>query len=94
MCFQTLGCTKYKLLACTVAYEKIFVTGNAGRKTCCLTIGSEELTLTILQGKPFGLGGEEGWRKAERSQLTFKICNAFTFPYWLSALVGLSHHIF
>lgn len=72
----------------------LFVIGNVRRRICCLNIGNEELTLTILQGKPFGLGGEEGWRRAERSQLGFKIRTAFRFPYWLSALVGLSHHIF
>lgn len=92
--FQTLDSTKYESLAFTLAYEKIFVTGNARRRICCLNIGNEELTLTILQGKPSGLGGEEGCRRAERSQLRFKIYTAFKFPYRLSALVGLSHHIF
>ena len=72
----------------------LFVTGNARRRICCLNTGNEELTLTILQRKPFGLGGGEGWRRAERSQLSFKVCTAFKFPCWLSALVGLSHHIF
>jgi len=72
----------------------LFVTGNARRRIFCLNTGDEELTLIILQGKPFGLAGEEGWRRAERSQLSFKICTAFKFPYWLSAFIGLSHHIF
>lgn len=74
--------------------QYLFVTGNARRRICCLNIGNEELTPTILQVKPLGLGGEEGSRRAERSQLSFKIWTAFKFPYWLSALVGLSHHIF
>lgn len=53
--------------------QYLFVTGNARRRICCLNIGNEELTPTILQVKPLGLGGEEGSRRAERSQLSFKI---------------------
>jgi len=34
----------------------LFVTVNARRKILCLTIGNEELILTILQVKPCGLG--------------------------------------
>lgn len=41
----------------------VFVTVNAGRKIFCLNIGNEELTLTMLQEKLCGLGGQDGWRR-------------------------------
>lgn len=63
------------------------------RRTFCLNAGIEGMTHK-LTGKPFGLRREEGCIRAERSQLSFKTCTAFTFPYWLSALVGMSYHIF
>lgn len=67
---------------------------NARRRVSSLNTSNEELTLSILLGKPLGLGKGKRCRRAEKSQLGFKICTAFKFPYWLSALVGLSHHIF
>lgn len=63
------------------------------RRTFCLNVSIEEMTCKFA-GKPFGLTWEEGWSRAERSQLSFKTSTAFIFPYWLNALVGMSHPIF
>lgn len=44
----------------------VFVTVNAGRKICCLNIGNEEVTLTMLQEK---LDRTDGEGKREISTL-------------------------
>lgn len=97
MWFQTLDCTTYKSLVYTLVLQTLGTNKKTlfcPKKNFLLKYRYWRDDSHIFSGTPFGLGGEEGWSRAERSQLSFKTCTAFKFPCWLSALVGMSHHIF
>lgn len=78
MWFQNLDCTKYKSLVCTLLYEKTLV---CSKKKFLLKCRYWRDDYHKFAGKPFGLEGEEGWSRGERSKLSFKTCTAFKFPY-------------